>query len=74
MPDLIINNANFLSTYTEKINTNKEIWISEGDEIEMQIDGLGKISNKIIKSKESAAPTVTKEIKSKTQDFDDDES
>ena len=28
----------------------KEIWISEGDEIEMQIDGLGKITNRIIKS------------------------
>jgi len=28
----------------------KEIWISEGDEIEMQIEGLGKISNKIVKS------------------------
>ena len=30
IPDLIINNANILSTYTEKINSNKEIWISEG--------------------------------------------
>ncbi len=36
----------------KKENLNyKEIWISEGDEIEMQIEKLGKINNKIIKSK-----------------------
>ena len=29
-PDLIINNARVLSTYTERILDNKEIWISEG--------------------------------------------
>jgi len=28
----------------------KEQWIKEGDEIEMQIEGLGKITNKIVKS------------------------
>ena len=28
----------------------KEKWIQEGDEIEMQIEGLGKIKNKIVKS------------------------
>ena len=28
----------------------KERWIKENDEIEMQIDGLGKLTNKIIKS------------------------
>ena len=27
-----------------------ERWIKEGDEIEMQIEGLGRITNKIIKS------------------------
>ena len=27
-----------------------ERWIQENDEIEMQIEGLGKITNKIIKS------------------------
>ena len=27
-----------------------ERWIEEGDQIEMQIEGLGKISNKIVKS------------------------
>ena len=32
-------------------NPNYEsIWIQDGDEIEMQIDGLGKITNKIVKS------------------------
>ena len=28
----------------------RERWIEEGDQIEMQIEGLGKISNKIVKS------------------------
>jgi fumarylacetoacetate (FAA) hydrolase len=28
----------------------KEKWIQEGDEIEMQIEGLGKITNKVVKS------------------------
>ena len=28
----------------------KERWIKENDEIEMHIDGLGKLTNKIIKS------------------------
>jgi len=27
-----------------------EKWIKEGDEIEMQIEGLGKITNKIVKA------------------------
>ena len=28
----------------------KEQWLKEGDKIEMQIEGLGKITNKIVKS------------------------
>ena len=29
----------------------KKQWLKAGDEIELQIEGLGKITNKIIKSK-----------------------
>ena len=29
----------------------QERWIQENDEVEMQIEGLGKITNKIVKAK-----------------------
>ena len=35
----------------KKLDSNyREQWLKEGDEIEMQIEGLGKITNKIVKS------------------------
>ena len=30
LPDIILSNARILSTYTDRIIENKEIWISEG--------------------------------------------
>ena len=60
-PELVLYNANILSTYTERIIKNKEIWISKGRIACIQNNGTAKKNfnhfdfNSLIRSLKKAA-------------------